>query len=58
MQRKPCAVCSHGERHVIDTALLEHGQALRSVVRRYAGLNRKAVQRHRDRCLAGSGGRG
>jgi hypothetical protein len=35
----------------IDRALAEHGQAPRGVVRRYAGLSRKAVQRHRDECL-------
>ena len=35
----------------IDRAL-EAGQAPRSVVRRYAGLNRKALTRHRDGCLA------
>ena len=35
----------------IDRAL-EAGQAPRSVVRRYAGLNRKAFTRSRDGCLA------
>jgi hypothetical protein len=35
----------------IDRAL-EAGQAPRSVVRRYAELNRKALTRHRDGCLA------
>ncbi len=34
------------------------GLAPRSLVRRYAGLARKAVQRHQDRCLVGTGGRG
>jgi hypothetical protein len=35
----------------IDRAL-EAGQAPRSVVRRYAGLDRKALTRHRDGYLA------
>jgi hypothetical protein len=47
VQRKPCPACTHPERHVIDGALTL-GQAPRSVVKRYAGLSRKAVQRHRD----------
>ncbi len=47
---KPCAACSHPERATIDGALAL-GQAPRSVVRRYRGLNRKALGRHRDLCL-------
>jgi hypothetical protein len=47
---KPCPVCLHLERGVIDRAL-GIGQAPRSIVRRYAGLSRRAVQRHRDVCL-------
>ena len=47
---KPCPACAHAERATIDRAL-SLGQAPRSVVRRYAGLSRKAVQRHRDECL-------
>jgi hypothetical protein len=35
----------------IDRAL-EASQAPRSVVHRYAGLDRKALTRHRDGCLA------
>jgi hypothetical protein len=31
---------------------LKVGQAPRSVVRRYAGLNKKAFQKHRDGCLS------
>jgi hypothetical protein len=38
------------ERRTIDNAL-RGGQAPRSVVRRYSGLNRKALTRHRDNCL-------
>jgi hypothetical protein len=38
------------ERRTIDGALAI-GQAPRSIVRRYAGLNRKALQTHRDECL-------
>ena len=47
---KPCPACAHPERATIDRAL-SLGQAPRSVVRRYAGLNRKALARHRDACL-------
>ena len=52
MQRreKPCPACEHVERATIDNAL-RIGQAPRSVRRRYAGLNRKALTRHRDECL-------
>jgi hypothetical protein len=50
MQRKPCPACTHPERRTIDGALAI-GQAPRSIIRRYAGLNRKAVQKHRDECL-------
>ncbi len=41
---------SRSWRKTIDRAL-EAGQAPRSVVRRYAGPNRKALTRHRDGCL-------
>ena len=37
---------------------LRIGQAPRSIIRRYAGLSRKAVTRHRDACLTGTGGGG
>ncbi len=44
---RPCQACVHPERKTIDRGLAI-GQAPRSVVRRYRGLSRKAVQRHRD----------
>jgi broad specificity phosphatase PhoE len=47
----------HG-RPLIDRALSEHGQAPRSIIRRYRGLSRLAVRRHRDGCLAGNVGGG
>jgi hypothetical protein len=47
---KPCPACEHVERATIDRAL-QMGQAPRSVRRPYAGLNRKALTRHRDECL-------
>ncbi len=47
---KPCPVCSHLERATVDKALAT-GQAPRSIRRRYSGLSRKAIQRHRDVCL-------
>jgi hypothetical protein len=50
MPHKPCPACIHPERKTIDRAL-EIGQAPRSIVRRYAGLNRKALQKHGDECL-------
>ncbi len=48
---KPCPVCSHLERSVVERGLAI-GQSPRSIQRRYAGLTRKAIQRHRDKCLA------
>jgi hypothetical protein len=47
---KDCPVCSHLERATIERAL-SLGQSPRSVRRRYSGLSRKAIQRHRGRCL-------
>jgi len=47
---KLCPVCSHLERSVVDRGLAI-GQSPRSIVRRYAGPSRCAVQRHRDKCL-------
>ena len=47
---KACPACEHPERRTIDNAL-RGGQAPRSVRRRYAGLNRKALTHHRDECL-------
>jgi hypothetical protein len=55
MQRKPCPACSHPERKTIHRAL-GIGQAPRSIRRRYAGLNRRALARHRDECLQVGGG--
>jgi hypothetical protein len=49
-KEKPCPVCSHLERGTIERGL-QLGQSPRSLLRRYSGLSRKAVQRHRDRCL-------
>ena len=54
---RPCPACEHPERRTIDRTLLEHDQAPRSIIRRYQGLSRRAVQRHSDECLA-TGGRG
>jgi hypothetical protein len=48
---KECKVCSHLERSVVERGLAI-GQSPRSIQRRYAGLTRKAIQRHRDKCLA------
>jgi hypothetical protein len=47
---KPCPVCSHLERTTIERGL-SMGQSPRSIRRRYAGLSRKAIQKHRDACL-------
>jgi len=57
MPRKPCPACGHPEKATIDNAL-RIGQAPRSIIRRYAGLSRKAVTRHRDGCLTRPGGEG
>ena len=48
---KACRVCEHPERCVIDRAMIEFGQAPCNVKRRYAGVSRRAIQRHRDVCL-------
>ena len=45
---RPCRACGHVERATIDGAL-SVGMSPRSLVRRYAGLSRKAVRRHRDK---------
>ncbi len=50
-ETSPCKACEHPERRTIDNALAL-GQSPRSIVRRYSGLARQAVQRHRDGCLA------
>ena len=50
MQRKACPACNHPERKTIDRAL-GIGQAPRSIVRRYSGLARRLVNKHRDECL-------
>ncbi len=55
MTDKPCKACGHPDRGVIDRALAL-GQAPRSIVRRYSGIGRKEIQRHRDECLAAPGG--
>lgn len=55
--RRSCKVCEHPERATIDKTLAV-GQSPRSIIRRYAGLSRKAVQRHCDECRAGSEARG
>ncbi len=47
---RACPACQHVERDTIDRALAM-GQAPRSIIRRYAGLSRKALVRHRDECL-------
>ncbi len=54
---KSCPVCGHIERSTIDGAL-GAGVSPRSLVKRYGGLSRKAVQRHRDGCLVGGRGEG
>ena len=53
MQRKPkpCKVCEHVDKAVIERGL-GVGQSPRSIVRRYSGLSRRDVQKHRDVCLA------
>ena len=47
MPSRNCPACGHPERATVDKALAV-GQAPRSIVRRYPGLTRKAVARHRD----------
>ncbi len=47
---KVCKVCEHVDRAVIERGLAV-AQSPRSIKRRYAGLSRKAIERHRDICL-------
>ncbi len=47
---RPCRVCEHGERAKIDEGL-QAGLAPRFMARRYSGLDRVKLARHRDRCL-------
>lgn len=54
MTAKRCKACGHPERATIDRALAV-GQAPRSVVRRYSGISRREIQKHRDECLAALG---
>jgi hypothetical protein len=49
------SACEHFERATRDKVLSEHDQAPRSIIRRYRGLSRIVVQRHRDECLAAGG---
>jgi hypothetical protein len=46
-----CRVCENPERSLVDRAMLEYGQLPRSVMRRFAGISRRALQRHRAVCL-------
>ena len=48
MQSKACPACEHVEGITIDNAL-SIGMSPRRIIRRYAGLSRKAIQRHRDK---------
>jgi hypothetical protein len=48
---KYCPVCSHLERSTVEERALSLGQLPQSIRRRYAGLSRRAIQRHRDVCL-------
>ena len=48
---KPCRVCEHVERAVVERGLAV-GQSPRSIQRRYSDLRRKAIEHHRDVCLA------
>ncbi len=50
-ETSPCKACEHPEWRTIDNALAL-GQSPRSIVRRYRGISRLEVQRHRDECLA------
>jgi hypothetical protein len=47
---KPCRICAHPDRGVIDRAL-NGGQSPRSVRRRYSDATRRALTHHRDECL-------
>jgi hypothetical protein len=52
-RRKPkCRVCEHLERTTIERRL-GMGQSLRSIRRRYHGVSRLDIVRHRDLCMKG-----
>ena len=54
MSARPCKACEHPDRRVIDRAL-GIGQSPRSIMRRYVGISRREIQKHRDECLAAPG---
>ncbi len=56
-KRKECPVCSHLERSVVERALVL-GQSPRSIVRRYVGITRLEIQRHKDECIRAKRGEG
>lgn len=56
MTGKGCKACEHPDRGVIDRALIKAGQSPRSIERRYSGISRREIQRHKDECLAARGG--
>ena len=47
---RPCRVCEHGELKKIDDGL-RAGLSPRFMARRYSGLDRVKLARHRDECL-------
>ena len=47
---KPCRVCAHLERAVVERGL-GVGRSPRSIQRRYSDLSRKAIEHHSDVCL-------
>jgi hypothetical protein len=48
---KPCRICDHLERSLIDELLLQ-GFAPRALVKRIGQTTRKNLAYHRDRCLS------
>jgi hypothetical protein len=48
---KPCKVCLDHEVRRINKALVVIGQSPRNLARRYSGITRRDLTRHRDVCL-------
>lgn len=48
-----CTICHHAEREAVDSAILT-GESLRDIARRFAGVSKDAVARHKADHLAAS----
>jgi hypothetical protein len=51
LMARPCTICLHPHREAIDKALVE-GQAIRAIMRHFAGADRGAIARHQKAHLS------